>query len=117
MNSRGQLAASALSELKTTPTLSLPVLSAVLVSGPPESSDWKLPAVKLYVLTRPCWHSGRCGHSAGPPRLVAAPEHLEARSERVFTLYLSENAVVTANAFSSWAWEAWPKTRPALSPS
>src|SRR5689334_18269181 len=92
----GYPAASALSELNTRPTLARPCLSALLVSGPPGSSELNLPAVKLYVEVRPCAHFGRWGHSGGPPRTVAPPEHLAPRSLSVFSWYLSANALVTA---------------------
>src|SRR4051812_11529263 len=113
---RDQPAASAPSELKTRPTLTVPCLRPVLVRGPPASRLENLPAWKLYVETRPAWHFGRCGHSGGPPSTVAAPEHLAARSDSVFTPYLSENAVVVANAFWSCACDGAPKVRPRLSP-
>src|SRR4051812_18984497 len=113
---RAQLA-SAPDELRTRPTVIVPVLSACWVSGPPASRVLNEPALKLYVSTRPAWHFGRCGHSAGPPMTVAAPEHLAARSDRVLTPLASENAWVTANAFWSWAVEGLPKAIPALSPS
>src|SRR3712207_3090975 len=87
-----------------------------MVCGPPASSELNLPAWKLYVCTRPCWHFGRCGHSGGPPSTVAAPEHLAARSDRVLTPYLSANAVVVAKAFWSCAGDAVPNTRPDFSP-
>src|SRR5262249_27528473 len=44
---KGQPAANAPSELKTSPTLIVPCLSAVLVSGPPASRLENLPAWKL----------------------------------------------------------------------
>jgi hypothetical protein len=47
LHAYGQPAASALSELNTRPTLTVPCLRPVLVSGPPASSETNLPAWKL----------------------------------------------------------------------
>src|SRR2546421_7301494 len=94
-----------------------PLLSACLTSGPPASSDLNWPKAILYVFSRPCWQNGRFGHSAGPPRTEALPEHLLAKSESDLTPYLSTNAVVTANAFWSAAVDGLPNVSPALVPS
>src|SRR5258708_23111395 len=71
----------------------------------------------LYLLSSPCWQNGRFGHSGGPPRTVSFPLHLLAKSDRVFSEYLSAVAFVTAKAFWSAALAASPKVRPFLSPS
>src|SRR2546423_3720626 len=70
-----------------------------------------------YVFSRPGWQNGRCGHSGGPPRTVALPEHLAAKSDSVLSEYLSASAVVTANAFWSAAAAGLPNFSPTLSPS
>src|SRR5215475_14261424 len=70
-----------------------------------------------YVFSRPCWQNGRCGHSAGPARVVAAPEHFCAKSDSVFRWYLSAVALVTANAFVSSAVEGLPNTRLCCAPA
>src|SRR5918997_1580834 len=115
LTSGDQPAASAPSEENTRPIVMAPVVSAFFVCGPPASSDENVPALRLYVVSRPGWQNGRCGHSGGPPRTVAVPEHFSANSVRVFTPFLSANALVTANAFWSAAFDALPTVSPALS--
>src|SRR5258705_6842181 len=91
--------------------VALPVFSAVLVCGPP-ASPWKNgPKAILYVLSRPGWQNGRCGHSAGPARMLAAPLHLAAKSDSVLSWYLSATGLVTANAFWSEAGDGAPTVR------
>src|SRR5689334_7626184 len=91
---------SELSEEKTRPMVALPSVSVFLVMGPPASEpmDRNWPKTILYVDSRPCWQKGRCGHSAGPARIVALPEHFAAKSDSVLRPYLSAVPLVTANA-------------------
>src|SRR5262245_7698223 len=105
------------SEEKTRPSEALPVLSCVLVCGPPASAWLNEPNVMPYLDFRPGWQNGRCGHSAGPASTDAVPLHLAAKSLSVLRPYLSANAFVVANAFWSVAADGVPKVRPALVPS
>ena len=89
----------------------MPCLSAVFDSGPPASRAVKLSNVRPYLLSSPGWQNGRSGHSGGPPSTRPLP-HLAARSDSVFTPYLSANAVVTANVFWSAASAGSPNFRP-----
>src|SRR5438128_1931138 len=108
--------ARAASEQNTRPMVICPPVSPPLVNGPPVSSDLNCPNVIPYVLVRPSWQNGRCGHSGGPPRIEDLPEHLLAKSDSDFSTYLSARAEVTANAFWSAAWDGLPKVRPVLVP-
>ena len=88
-----------------------------MVSGPATSSDLNEPTFSPYVFSSPSWQNTFVGHSGGPPSTVAEPEHFSVNSDSVVTWFLSANALVTANAFWSAAWEGWPNVRLFLPPN
>src|SRR5262249_40034020 len=112
----GQLARAG-SDESTRPRVIWPLVSAVVVRVPPVSSCLNWPKSMSYLLLRPTWQYGRCGHSGGPPRTDALPEHLAAKSDSVLSPYLAAVCWVTAHASSSVACEASPKVSPSLVPS
>jgi len=81
--------------------VALPLARASLVFGPPAARLLNRPTLRPYVSSRPGWQNPKLWQFAGPTSTVARPEHVAAKSERVFTSCLSANAAVTAKPF--WA--------------